>query len=41
MLKQGNITLRALQLSDKKQFAKLINNKNILNNLRDHIPLSV
>lgn len=31
-------TLRSLQLSDKTQIAKLINNKKIWDNLRDYVP---
>jgi len=37
-VKSIHITLRSLQKTDKQQFAKLLNNKHILNNLRDHIP---
>ena len=35
---EKSITLRALQLSDKSDLAKLANNKKIWDNLRDYIP---
>ncbi len=37
-MNSSQITLRPLQQTDKQQFAKLLNNKRILDNLRDHIP---
>ncbi|MEP1033993.1 GNAT family protein [Ekhidna sp.] len=38
VLGEGNIILRPLQNDDAEQIAKLINNKKVLDNLRDYIP---
>ncbi|WP_298313715.1 GNAT family protein [uncultured Aquimarina sp.] len=37
-MKDKKIKIRGLELSDKSQLAKLANNENIWNNLRDYIP---
>jgi [ribosomal protein S5]-alanine N-acetyltransferase len=38
MLSEGKISLRSLKIDDKKILALLANNKNIFDNVRDHLP---